>query len=961
MVTKKDRTWRMCIDFSDLNNACPKDCYPLPEIDFKIDSLASFRLKCFLDAYKGYHQIQMALGDEDKTTFVTNEGLFCYTKMPFRLKNVGVTYQRLMDKAFKDQIGRNLEIYVDDLVIKSEAEDNMIDDILETFTRLRSINLKLNPKKCSFGLEEGKFLGVWITQSRIQAPPYKIQPVISMQPPKTVKEIKSLNGKLVALHRFISKAGDHTIPFMNVLKKRTGKGQIEWTEEANSAFQELKVWLGSLPTLTAPVTGETITVYLSASHFAISAELVVHRNQAQIPVYYVSRVLKDYETRYPMIEKLALVLVHASRRLRRYFQAFNIEVQTNLQIQQILRKLEVSGRLTKWAIELSAFEITYRTRGPVKGQAVADFLTEVPTGESIKDKTSLPKVWNLNTDGASSKEGSGAGLILIDPEGIEYTYALRFEFKTSNNEAEYEALLAGLQTAAKAGASSVLAHVDSLLVSNQVNEEYEAWEENMVRYLNQVNSLTSMFDSCKVVHIPISKNKKVDALSKLAAVAFCHLSKEVLVETLQTPAIEQAEAVMSISIQEKTRMTPILDYLKDGTLLEDRAQARKMKVKALRYQIHDEKLYRKTFLGPLLRCLTPEEASYVIREIHWGICGNHSGPRMVVTKAMNARYFWPDMYQRAVSELQTCEDCQRHAPISHRDKNNLVPVTSAWSFQKWGIDIVGLFLVSTGGVRFLLVAIDYFTKWIEAKPLQTITGDQILRFIWENIVCRYGVPLCIVSVNGKLFADKPFKTWCEKMHIEQNFSSVAHPQANGQVERANRSIVDGIKKRLGREGLSWADELPHVLWAIRTMPKTSTRKTPFSLTYGTEAVIPAEVGIPTPLMRLSQNDNEQQLCLNLDLAEERRELAAIREAKYKKELEKHYNLKVKEVRFKEGDYVMRRNDASLIEGTGKMSPKWEGPYQVKTAGKNGAYTLTKMDGTSVPRTWNGMHLKRCFL
>ncbi|XP_021996106.1 uncharacterized protein LOC110893301 [Helianthus annuus] len=183
------------------------------------------------------------------------------------------------------------------------------------------------------------------------------------------------------------------------------------------------------------------------------------------------------------------------------------------------------------------------------------------------------------------------------------------------------------------------------------------------------------------------------------------------------------------------------------------------------------------------------------------------------------------------------------------------------------------------------------------------------------------MPLYIVSDNGKHFAEKPFKTWCERMHIEQNFTSVAHPLANGQVERANRSIVEGIKKRLGKEGVSWVDKLSHVLWAHRTMPKKSTRETPFSLTYGSEAVIPTEVGVPAPRMRQSQEENEQQLRLNLDLAEERRELAAIREAKYKKELEKHYNSKVKEVWFKEGDYVMRRNDASLAKGTGKMAPK----------------------------------------
>ncbi|XP_022014232.1 uncharacterized protein LOC110913717 [Helianthus annuus] len=198
------------------------------------------------------------------------------------------------------------------------------------------------------------------------------------------------------------------------------------------------------------------------------------------------------------------------------------------------------------------------------------------------------------------------------------------------------------------------------------------------------------FDSYKIVHIPRSKNKKPNALSKLASVTFFHLSKEVLVKTLQAPSISQGKAVMSITVQEKSWMTPILDYLENGTLSEDKAQARKMKVKALQYQVHDGKLYRKTFLGPLLRCLTPEEASYVIREIHWGIYGIHSGPRMVIAKAMNAGYFWSGMHQSAVNELQACEDCQCHALVSHLAKNSLVPVTSAWPFQKWGVALLVL-------------------------------------------------------------------------------------------------------------------------------------------------------------------------------------------------------------------------------------------------------------------------------
>ncbi|KAK1426837.1 hypothetical protein QVD17_15517 [Tagetes erecta] len=282
------------------------------------------------------------------------------------------------------------------------------------------------------------------------------------------------------------------------------------------------------------------------------------------------------------------------------------------------------------------------------------------------------------------------------------------------------------------------------------------------------------------------------------------------------------------------------------------------------------------------------------------------------------------MHKSAVAELQSCMDCQKHAPVSLRPKNDMIPVTAAWPFQKWGIDIVGPFPVSSRRVKFILMAVDYFTKWVEAKPLVKITGQHVKTFVWEHIVCRFGLPLYVVSDNGRQFADNPFKKWCEDLHIRQVFASVAHPQANGQVERANRSIVEGIKVRLSASGFVWADELAHVLWAHRTMPKTSTGETPFSLTYGTEAVIPVEIGMPTRRM-LNEGDNEQALKENLDLLEERREVAAIREAKYKKQIERYYNKRVVKQTFKEGEYVFRCNEASRVQSTGKLGPRWEGP------------------------------------
>jgi hypothetical protein len=185
MVKKHDGSWRMCVDFKDLKNACPMDVYPLPEIDSKIDSLAAFPFKCFLDAYMGYHQIQMARCDEEKTAFHTYVGVFCYTTMPFGLKNAGATYQRLMDKTFKEHIGKNLEVYVDDLVIKSNHENKMLADIAETFTTLRKYNIKLHPCKCSFGMEDGKFSGVVVTKDGFKANPEKVEAILKMTSPSS--------------------------------------------------------------------------------------------------------------------------------------------------------------------------------------------------------------------------------------------------------------------------------------------------------------------------------------------------------------------------------------------------------------------------------------------------------------------------------------------------------------------------------------------------------------------------------------------------------------------------------------------------------------------------------------------------------------------------------------------------------------------------------------------------------
>nr|GEX74105.1 reverse transcriptase domain-containing protein [Tanacetum cinerariifolium] len=620
MVKKHDRSWRMCVDFTDLNRACSQDCYPLPEIDWKVESLCGYPFKCFLDAYKGYHQIQL------NTAFHTGQGVYCYTKMPFGLKNAGATYQRLMDKAFKSQVGRNIEVYVDDLVVKSHTEADMVRDIEETFRTLRKVNMKLNPKN----------------------------------------------------------APKKSLPLFQTLKKCIKKSNFHWTAEAEQAFQQLKQHLSELPLLVAPKPQEELIMYLSATYGTVSAVLMTERGTTQTPIYFISHALQGPGLNYSPMEKLVMSLVFAAKRLRRYFQVHPITVITDQPIKQVMTRPDVAGRLQKWSIMLGEHNITYRPRTSVKGQILAYFLIEMPgdVSQAAPAAVTQEEPWTLFTDSLSCVDGSGAGLILTNPEGVEFPYALRTKIGSS--------------------------------------QSYTA--------------------------------------------------------------------------------------------------------------------------------------------------------------------------------------------------QSLTPITAPWPFYKWGIDIAGPFPEGSGKVTFLIVAMDYFTKWIEAKAVATITDGQVKKFVWDNIVCRFGIPGEIISDNGKQFADNPFKDWCDNLNITQRFTSVKHPQSNRLVERANRSLGEGIKARLGEGNKNWVEELPHILWAHRTMIKSSHGDTPFSLTYETEAVIPTEIRMPTyRTAAVDVVNNDKELRLNLDLLEERRERAA------------------------------------------------EGPYEVTEALGNEAYKLRFMDGTVLPRTWNVANLKRCYL
>nr|KYP76554.1 Retrovirus-related Pol polyprotein from transposon 412 [Cajanus cajan] len=553
--------------------------------------------------------------------------------------------------------------------------------------------MRLNPEKCVFGVQGGKFLGFMITSRGIEANPEKCKAIIQMQSPQTVKDVQRLAGRLVSLSLFIPRLADKARPIFTLLRKPKN---FEWTDQCEEAFISFKTFLKTPPILQKPDHQADLLLYLAVAESAISAVIVQEHQKMQTPVYFINRVLQDTEKRYQTIEKLALALVTAAWHLRPYIQSHQVVVMTDYPIKQILRKPELVGRMIAWSVELSEFSMQYESHGALKAQFLADFVAEL-TPTSVDE----PQVWTLHVDGSSNSKGGGAGIILEGPNQVTLLQSLKFGFKVTNNQAEYEALLAGLRLAHDLWAQRVNCNIDSKLMIEQLSGTYQAKDVLLQRYFHMASHQISSFDEFTIQHVPREKNTRVDLLSKLAS---------------------------------------IWNYLKSGTLPEDKNKSRKMRVKSAKFVIVGDELFKRGISTPLLKCLTTPQAAYVIEEIHRGICGMHSGACSMETRVLRARYYWPTLKSDCQAYVQKCKECQQFGNTHRQPPEALHQMMSLWPFARWGMDILGLFPPAKGQLKFLLVAIDYFTKWIKACPLAKITTDNVQKFTWKSIICRFSIP-----------------------------------------------------------------------------------------------------------------------------------------------------------------------------------------------------------------------------
>jgi transposase InsO family protein len=354
-----------------------------------------------------------------------------------------------------------------------------------------------------------------------------------------------------------------------------------------------------------------------------------------------------------------------------------------------------------------------------------------------------------------------------------------------------------------------------------------------------------------------------------------------------------------------------LDHLIRGDLPSDKTKARWITRRAKIFVIFGDskELYRHSPTGVLQRCITNEEGRDLLDDLHSGACGHHAAPRTLVGNAFRQGFYWPTAVSDAVKLVCSCKGCQYYARQTHLPAHALQTIPITWPFAIWGLDLVGPLKRTTGGFTHLLVAIDKFSKWIEAYPITSIRSEQAVLF-FTDIIHRFGVSNCIITDNGTQFTGKKFLDFCDNHHICVLWSAVAHPKTNGQVERANVMVLQGLKPRifdkLNKHGKRWAIELPSVLWSLRTTPSRAMGFTLFFLVYGSEAMLPTDIEYGSPRLKAySERNNDAAREDALDQLKEARDVALLHSARYQQGLRCYHDRHVHKRDLNVGDLVLR--------------------------------------------------------
>ncbi|MCO5581353.1 hypothetical protein L7F22_035234 [Adiantum nelumboides] len=517
----------------------------------------------------------------------------------------------------------------------------------------------------------------------------------------------------------------------------------------------------------------------------------------------------------------------------------------------------------------------------------------------------------------------------------------------SNNEAEFDILILGLKACISRGIKQLMVKGDALLVVKQVMGVRACKSEKLKGKVRVIRSLLSQFSDVQLYHISRKENQQANDLAQRAV-------KEVITlaaASLKPPRFEGLEA-----------LAPIASYILEGEFPPGLTslQRKRLIKRDSSYLWLDGVLYQKGKDLVCRRVPSCKEIPLILKSLHEEACGVHFAHDLTARKILHAGYVWPTLHLDVQHWCKTCHQCQINGDMRliHGPRH---PVVANEPFEKWGIDAIGRLPRTADGKLYILVAIDYMTKWVEAQSVSRVTERTVSKFVYSHICCRFGAPQEIISDHGPGFREGLLTRVCEEMKVKHQHATPYYPQSNGAIEKANGIITRTLRKMVESQEKHWDRFLDGALWAYCTTYKCATGFTPFHLVYGQEALQPIELEIPTIRTIKNEGKTEDEIladeCVKWVLLDNKRFLSVDtfeQQAMRRKAL---FDDKVKKKKILKGNVVLRYDNKLDTHFDKKFIPRWEGPFVVKKLYPTGYFQLMDIDGTPHKRKVNGFRLK----
>jgi ribonuclease HI len=629
----------------------------------------------------------------------------------------------------------------------------------------------------------------------------------------------------------------------------------------------------------------------------------------------------------------------------------------------MLQKSILSGRLGKWAYAPVEYDLTYEPIKAMKGQVLADFIVDHCVNVEGSVCLAGRDVWKLFFDGSVCSQGQGIGCVIVSPHGVEYELSIRLEFECTNNQAEYEALLTGLETLVELGALQADIFGDSNLVGHQINDESQFLDGRLNEYCEECLHLLSRWERVSVGYILLKENTKADTL--VQQVSGCDVRRgwfkvrHKAVTAGAALALEGDEGIEEPAANDWRKV--LIDHINNPNHSRDK----KVRRQVMNYTLIDGKLYHRTTEGMLLKCLSEEEAKAAMGDVHEEMCGAHQAVHKMKWTLRRVGVFWPTTLKGCFDYYKGCESCQKFGKLQTALASMLHPIVKPWPFRGRGLYFIGeIHPTSTKGHHFVLMATDYFTKSVEAVPLRRITHREVINFVLEHIVYLYGILQTLTMDQRPSFMARQFKEFARSLGIKLLNSSPYYAQANG--EASSKILIGLIKKKMEEKPRRWHEVLLEALWAYWVSKHGAIKMTLFELLYGQEAMLLVEISAQTSWVMFQDSLWATEYRSSMmdetdDLLESRLiELWEIEKEKLK--VAKLYNKRVKEKSFHVGDLVWKTilplgaRDSKF----GKWSPSWEGPLTVTRIVSGNTYFIESLRGEALPKAINGKYLKRFY-